>query len=101
MSKKSGKSIFENIIVVILGALICDFLWGSAFPFIKIGYKLFEIDGGDTATQILFGGVRFVLAGILAVIIGSIIQKHILNILFQILFRMLVIAMVFTILKNN
>lgn len=78
MSKKSGKSIFENIIVVILGALICDFLWGSAFPFIKIGYKLFEIDGGDTATQILFGGVRFVLAGILAVIIGSIIQKHIL-----------------------
>lgn len=70
---------FENIIVVIIGALICDFLWGSAFPFIKIGYRLFEIGGDDTASQILFGGVRFILAGILAVIIGSVIQRRILK----------------------
>jgi len=71
------KSIFENNIVVVLGALVCCFLWGSAFPFIKIGYDVFNISGSDTASQILFGGVRFIIAGIMAVIIGCIIQKRV------------------------
>ena len=74
---KDKKSFWEKNIVVIVGALICCFLWGSAFPFIKIGYRLLEIDSADTASQILFGGVRFVIAGIMAVIIGSLIQKRI------------------------
>ena len=61
--------------VIWLGALVCCFLWGSAFPGIKIGYQLMEIDSGDTATQILYAGIRFALAGVLAIIIGSIGQK--------------------------
>lgn len=74
-----NKKIFwENNIVVIVGALICCFLWGSAFPFIKIGYSLLEIGTSDSASQILFGGVRFVIAGVMAVILGSIIQRRML-----------------------
>jgi len=61
-----------------LGAMISCFLWGSAFPFIKIGYRLFDISSDDISTQILFAGIRFFLAGIIAVIIGSVIQKRIL-----------------------
>jgi len=61
--------------VVCLLAMICCILWGSAFPCIKIGYSLFEIPAGDTATQILFAGIRFTLAGILAIIFGSLIAK--------------------------
>ncbi len=63
---------------VCLIAGICSFLWGSAFPFIKIGYSLFEIPSDDTGTQILFAGIRFTIAGILAVIIGSISSRKLL-----------------------
>lgn len=55
--------------------MICCILWGSAFPCIKIGYSLFEIPSGDTAAQILFAGIRFTAAGILAWIFGSLIAK--------------------------
>lgn len=65
----------QKTIVVWLGAMLCCILWGSAFPGIKIGYKLFDISGTDTATQILFAGCRFTLAGILTIIIGSILAK--------------------------
>ena len=61
--------------MVCLIAGLCSFLWGSAFPMLKIGYKAFEIAGNDTASQILFAGIRFFLAGVLAVVIGSIGQK--------------------------
>lgn len=52
-------------------AMVCCALWGSAFPCIKIGYNLFQITGGDTATQIFFAGLRFTLAGLLTVLIAS------------------------------
>lgn len=64
--------------VVCLTALVCCLLWGSAFPSIKIGYQLFEIGSQDTASQILFAGVRFALAGVLTVLIGSVMNKKIL-----------------------
>lgn len=62
--------------VVCLGALLCCALWGSAFPCIKIGYRLFDIGASDTATQILFAGCRFTLAGILTVLMGSLISRQ-------------------------
>lgn len=62
--------------VVCTVALLCCLLWGSAFPMIKIGYRLFSINADDTASIILFAGVRFFLAGFLTVVIFSIINKR-------------------------
>lgn len=59
-------------------AMICCLLWGSAFPCIKIGYRLFQIEAADTASQIVFAGVRFFLAGVLALLFGSVMQKKML-----------------------
>lgn len=56
-------------------ALICCFLWGSAFPCVKIGYSLFGIEGAAPPTIILFAGMRFTLAGVLAAVIGSVISR--------------------------
>lgn len=53
---------------VCLLSLVCCFLWGSAFPCVKIGYRLFQIDASDTASQLLFAGLRFSLAGVLAIL---------------------------------
>lgn len=75
---KTKEQFMTKTIVVWLGALLCCALWGSAFPCIKLGYQLFEIPSDATATQILFAGCRFTLAGILAIIIGSILNKGVL-----------------------
>lgn len=65
--------------VVCLLAMICCALWGSAFPCIKVGYRLFQIDSADTATQILFAGCRFTIAGIMVILFGSILQGRFLK----------------------
>ena len=57
--------------VVCLLASVSCFLWGSAFPGVKIGYEWFQITSGETAAQILFAGCRFFLAGILVIFFGS------------------------------
>lgn len=68
---KPKEQFMQKTIVVWLGALLCCALWGSAFPCIKLGYEMFDIASEDVATQILFAGCRFTLAGILALLIGS------------------------------
>ena len=65
------KTFFERTPVVFFGAMVCCALWGSAFPCIKIGYRMFAIGAEDTAAQILFAGVRFFLAGILVIAMGG------------------------------
>lgn len=64
--------------VVCVLALLCCFLWGSAFPCVKIGYNLFQISSTDIGSQILFAGCRFTLAGLLTVLIGSCLQRKVL-----------------------
>ena len=64
----------QKTVVVWFGALLCCLLWGSAVHCIKIGYRLFEVDAADTASQILFAGCRFTLAGVLAAGIGSVME---------------------------
>ena len=56
---------------VFAGALLCCFLWASAFPGIKIGYRLWGIQGSDTWRIIRFAGVRFFLAGFLVILSDS------------------------------
>ena len=48
---------------ILLPAAVCTFLWGSAFPFIKLGYAAFAVEG--PFSQIVFAGLRFALAGLL------------------------------------
>lgn len=66
----------SNGLVICILALICCFLWGSAFPSIKLGYKFLQISSNDIGSQILFAGLRFTLAGILTIVLGSIRQKQ-------------------------
>ncbi|WP_294464766.1 DMT family transporter [uncultured Anaerofustis sp.] len=75
---KTKEIFLTRPIIICLLASICCILWGSAFPSIKIGYRLFNIASADTASQMLFAGLRFTLAGILAIILGSIISKKLL-----------------------
>ena len=66
--------IFATPVCAVLLAIFCNVLWGSAFPFIKLGYRLFSIDSGNTASIFCFAGVRFMLGSVL-VLLGSILLQ--------------------------
>jgi len=58
-------SIFADRRGLIAIATLCCLLWGSAVPAVKFGYGLLGIVPSDTATLLLFAGIRFCLAGLL------------------------------------
>ena len=57
-------------------AVLCNILWGSAFPFIKMGYRLFVIDSADTASILCFAGVRFMMGSLLVWLFGSAMERR-------------------------
>ncbi len=73
----SSHKIFNNIFFVTVCALLCCLLWGSSTPFIKMGYE-FLLPERNTASTILFAGIRFTLAGVLTILIYSIARGKLL-----------------------
>ena len=71
------KNIFTHPLVITLCALLCCALWGSATPFIKIGYSLIMPHGGTPST-LVFAGIRFFFAGVLTVLIYSVARRKLL-----------------------
>ncbi len=69
------KNTLTKTSVVCLLALVCCLLWGSAFPSVKIGYRMFNIHYDDSASQLLFAGIRFTLAGVFVILFGSIVSR--------------------------
>lgn len=66
--------IFATPALAVLLAIVCNCLWGSAFPFIKLGYRLFTIDSADTASILCFAGVRFMMGSVLVFLAGCALQ---------------------------
>lgn len=71
------QSTLTRIGIVALLACVCCILWGSAIPMIKTGYHLMQMDSADTASQIVFAGIRFTLAGLLVLAFTSIREKKV------------------------
>ena len=75
MSQKQNKLTQTGIVALL--ACVCCILWGSVIPVIKTGYHFLQVDSSDTASQIVFAGIRFTLAGILVLIFASIREKKV------------------------
>lgn len=69
---------FSSSIGVFLGALICCGLWGSAYPFVKLGMGRLSITSSDIPDQILFAGCRFTMAGLMVILLGSLFSRKLL-----------------------
>lgn len=55
-------------------AIFCTLLWGTAFPFIKLGYAAFAVESvGD---KLLFAGLRFGLAGLMVLVVACVTQRR-------------------------
>lgn len=65
---KTSKPITSTGAVVGL-AILCCALWGSAVPGVRFGYQLWNITSKDTGSQLLFGGTRFFLAGLIVALV--------------------------------
>ncbi len=74
LTNENKNKLFTNTLFIFFTAMLCNALWGSATPFIKIGYTL-VLPEKDVASTILFAGIRFTLAGIITVLIYSIARR--------------------------
>ena len=95
--------LFTNPIFVVLSACLCCALWGSATPFIKLGYRIIYADFKDAKPDIpstlLFAGIRFALAGLITVVIYSIARKKVLYPKRQNLAKISLVALVQTVVQ--
>jgi len=73
--QKEKPVIWIQFPVVFATALFCCILWGSASPAIKIAYQQFQIPASDTASRIMLAGARFMIAGVMTIVIGSLISR--------------------------
>lgn len=62
--------LFTHKKFVFLVATFCCLLWGSAYPAIKNGYVLFHIAPDDIPSKMVFAGYRFLLAGLVLLIVA-------------------------------
>ena len=62
--------------VAVVMAILCNAMWGSAFPFIKMGYRLCAIDAADTPSILCFAGVRFMLGAVLVWLCGLLLERR-------------------------
>lgn len=96
---KDKEKFFSKTYIVCICAIICCLLWGSAFPCVKIGYKLFEIDQSSVPSLMLFAGTRFSLAGIFVIIFGSVSKRRFLAPKPKNLWRVLIVCLFQTVLQ--
>lgn len=60
-----SKSIFKQPKWILIIATFSCFLWGSAFPSLKVGYELLELNDKIYSYKLLFAGYRFLIASIM------------------------------------
>lgn len=72
---QKNASIFSTTPGLLAACLGACFLWGSAFPCIKIGYGLFGIDASDVASIIAFAGARFLISGAMVTLAMSVARR--------------------------
>ena len=61
--------------VMVVVAIFCALLWGSAFPALKLSYSELGIPSTGIAEQMWLAGLRFLFAG-LAVLLGLLLIKR-------------------------
>lgn len=62
-------NILKKKSIAYLISIFCMFLWGSAFPTIKLTYVELNIGKGDYFSMIFVAGLRFFLAGVIVFIL--------------------------------
>ena len=70
-----AEKFFSKTGTVVFLAIISTLLWGSAFPCVKAGYRIFQVADGDMGSQMLFAGIRFFIAGLMTILVSFFVEK--------------------------
>ncbi|WP_082488992.1 DMT family transporter [Duganella sp. Leaf61] len=70
-----GPQFFSNPTMVLALATLCCILWGSSFPAIKSGYEMLGIARHDVPSKLIFAGYRFLLAGLVLLVLAVCMRK--------------------------
>lgn len=73
----NAEKFFTHPLGIVAAATGTTFLWGSAFPFIKLGYQHLAIHPDELFEQLVFAGYRFVLAGMMIILFILVLGKSI------------------------
>jgi drug/metabolite transporter (DMT)-like permease len=76
IDRSSPFPFFTRLPVVVTFATLCCLLWGSAYPAIKGGYAILGIAQQDIGGKLLFAGWRFLLAGILLLVLARALGRR-------------------------
>ncbi|ORX43282.1 hypothetical protein BCR36DRAFT_586762 [Piromyces finnis] len=71
------KKIFTKRLNIYIFAIICTFLWASAYPTIRLGYEEFHVDKNNLRACFLFAGFRFTISGALILLGYFVVKKKI------------------------
>ncbi len=75
--KSTTEKIFTHPLGIMAAATGATFLWGSAFPMLKLSYAELAIGKEELFEQILFAGYRFTLAALLILLFMKLIGRNI------------------------
>ena len=67
----------RNVCII---AVLYTFLWGCAFPLVKLCMQNFSVAGNDNLSKCLVAGIRFSFAGLLTLLIARLIFRQSLKI---------------------
>ena len=68
-------SIFQRPVWAAVLAFTAAFLWGWAYPLIKLGFVEFEITTEMTGSKMMFAGLRFFLSGLIILSVASMTRR--------------------------
>jgi drug/metabolite transporter (DMT)-like permease len=71
-----AEKFFTNRWGILLSVVGATFLWGSAFPIIKLSYAALEINSNEIGEQLLFAGYRFFLAALFIIFFLLMMKKR-------------------------
>ena len=74
-SDMTKTSIFQRPIWAAIFAFTAAFLWGWAYPLIKLGFVEFNITTEMTGSKMLFAGIRFFISGIIILSVAHIANR--------------------------
>lgn len=71
----TNNSIFQRPLWAALFAFTAAFLWGWAYPFIKLGFSEFQISADMTGSKMLFAGIRFFISGVIILSVARLTHR--------------------------
>lgn len=65
------RSLFQRPVWIVVFALTAAFVWGWAYPLIKLGFAAFQITPDMTGSKMLFAGIRFFCSGLIILAVAA------------------------------